>query len=68
MGRLRWLTAGKSHGRTLAVTVEGVPAGLALERPTWRSISPAASAATAAALARRSSTTKPTSSAASATV
>ena len=30
MGRLRWLTAGESHGRTLAVTVEGVPAGLAL--------------------------------------
>ncbi len=30
MGRLRWLTAGKSHGRSLAVTVEGVPAGLAL--------------------------------------
>jgi chorismate synthase len=30
MGRLRWLTAGESHGRTLAVTIEGVPAGLAL--------------------------------------
>jgi chorismate synthase len=30
MGRLRWLTAGESHGRTLGVTVEGVPAGLAL--------------------------------------
>ncbi len=30
MGRLRWLTAGESHGRSLAVTVEGVPAGLAL--------------------------------------
>jgi chorismate synthase len=30
MGRLRWLTAGESHGRTLAVTVEGVPAGLTL--------------------------------------
>ncbi|HEX2756286.1 MAG TPA: chorismate synthase [Candidatus Limnocylindrales bacterium] len=30
MGRLRWLTAGESHGRTLAVTVEGVPAGLPL--------------------------------------
>src|SRR4051812_36601766 len=28
MGRLRWLTAGESHGRSLAVTVEGVPAGL----------------------------------------
>jgi chorismate synthase len=30
MGRLRWLTAGESHGRSLAVTIEGVPAGLAL--------------------------------------
>ena len=26
----RFLTAGKSHGRTLGVTIEGVPAGLAL--------------------------------------
>jgi chorismate synthase len=30
MGRLRWLSAGESHGRTLAVTLEGVPAGLVL--------------------------------------
>jgi chorismate synthase len=30
VGRLRFLTAGESHGRSLAVTVEGVPAGLAL--------------------------------------
>ena len=30
MGRLRFLTAGESHGPTLAVTIEGVPAGLAL--------------------------------------
>ena len=30
MGRLRFLTAGESHGQTLAVTLEGVPAGLAL--------------------------------------
>ena len=30
MGRLRWLTAGESHGRSLAVTIEGVPAGLAI--------------------------------------
>jgi len=30
MGRLRWLTAGESHGRSLAVTIEGVPAGLGL--------------------------------------
>jgi len=30
MGRLRWLTAGESHGRSLAVTIEGVPAGLPL--------------------------------------
>ena len=28
MGRLRWLTAGESHGRSLGVIVEGVPAGL----------------------------------------
>jgi chorismate synthase len=28
--RLRWLTAGESHGRSLAVTIEGVPAGLPL--------------------------------------
>ena len=32
MGRLRWLTAGESHGRSLAVTVEGVPAGLPLDQ------------------------------------
>ena len=31
MGRLRWLTAGESHGRSLSVTIEGVPAGLALD-------------------------------------
>jgi chorismate synthase len=30
VGRLRFLTAGESHGRSLAVTIEGVPAGLAL--------------------------------------
>ena len=30
MGRLRFLTAGESHGQTLGVTLEGVPAGLAL--------------------------------------
>ncbi|HEU4920773.1 MAG TPA: chorismate synthase [Candidatus Limnocylindrales bacterium] len=30
MGRLRFLTAGESHGPTLGVTVEGVPAGLPL--------------------------------------
>jgi chorismate synthase len=30
MGRLRFLTAGESHGATLGVTIEGVPAGLAL--------------------------------------
>jgi chorismate synthase len=30
VGRLRFLTAGESHGRSLAVTLEGVPAGLAL--------------------------------------
>jgi chorismate synthase len=34
MGRLRWLTAGESHGRSLAVTVEGVPAGLRLDPAT----------------------------------
>ena len=28
MGRLRFLTAGESHGPTLGVTLEGVPAGL----------------------------------------
>jgi chorismate synthase len=31
MGRLRWLTAGESHGRSLGVTIEGVPAGLPLD-------------------------------------
>lgn len=31
MGRLRFLTAGESHGRTLGVIVEGIPAGLALD-------------------------------------
>jgi chorismate synthase len=30
VGRLRFLTAGESHGRSLAVTIEGVPAGLTL--------------------------------------
>jgi len=30
MARLRWLTAGESHGRSLGVVVEGVPAGLEL--------------------------------------
>ena len=30
MGRLRFLTAGESHGQALGVTVEGIPAGLAL--------------------------------------
>jgi chorismate synthase len=30
VGRLRFLTAGESHGPTLGVIVEGVPAGLAL--------------------------------------
>ncbi len=30
MGRLRFLTAGESHGQALGVTVEGLPAGLAL--------------------------------------
>ncbi len=30
MGRVRFLTAGESHGRTLATIVEGIPAGLAL--------------------------------------
>jgi chorismate synthase len=30
VGRLRFLTAGESHGRALGVIVEGVPAGLAL--------------------------------------
>ena len=28
MGRLRFLTAGESHGPALSVTIEGVPAGL----------------------------------------
>jgi chorismate synthase len=30
VGRLRFLTAGESHGQALGVTVEGLPAGLAL--------------------------------------
>ena len=30
MGRLRFLTAGESHGPALGVTLEGVPAGLGL--------------------------------------
>jgi chorismate synthase len=30
MGRLRFLTAGESHGPALAVTIEGIPAGLSL--------------------------------------
>ncbi len=30
VGRLRFLTAGESHGPTLSVTLEGIPAGLAL--------------------------------------
>jgi len=31
VGRLRFLTAGESHGRALGVIVEGIPAGLALD-------------------------------------
>ncbi|HEY6058004.1 MAG TPA: chorismate synthase, partial [Candidatus Limnocylindrales bacterium] len=34
MGRFRFLTAGESHGRSLGTTVEGVPAGLALDAAT----------------------------------
>ncbi len=34
MGRLRFLTAGESHGQALGVIVEGVPAGLALTADT----------------------------------
>ena len=34
MGRLRFLTAGESHGRSLGVTIEGVPAGLELSADT----------------------------------
>src|ERR1700690_4229504 len=30
MGRLRFLTAGESHGPALAATIEGIPAGLPL--------------------------------------
>ena len=30
MGAFRFLTAGESHGPTLGVTIEGVPAGLRL--------------------------------------
>jgi chorismate synthase len=32
VGRLRWQTAGESHGPALVATVEGVPAGVALTR------------------------------------
>lgn len=42
MSRLRWLTAGESHGPALVATVEGIPAGVAVT-----------SASLAAALARR---------------
>jgi hypothetical protein len=28
MGRLRFLTAGESHGPALSATIEGIPAGL----------------------------------------
>src|SRR5512135_624295 len=34
MGRLRFLTAGESHGQALAVTLEGIPAGLPLTAET----------------------------------
>jgi chorismate synthase len=34
VGRLRFLTAGESHGRALGVIVEGIPAGLALTADT----------------------------------
>jgi chorismate synthase len=36
MARLRWLTAGESHGRSLGVIVEGVPAGLPLSADLLR--------------------------------
>jgi chorismate synthase len=32
MARLRWLTAGESHGPELVVIVEGLPAGLTIDR------------------------------------
>jgi chorismate synthase len=31
VGRLRFLTAGESHGQGLGVTIEGIPAGLAID-------------------------------------
>jgi len=40
MSRLRWLSAGESHGRKLGIIVEGLPAGLPLDRSeidTWLS-------------------------------
>ena len=34
MGRVRFLTAGESHGQTLSATIEGIPAGLPLTADT----------------------------------
>jgi chorismate synthase len=33
MGTLRWLTAGESHGPALVATLDGLPAGVAIDRP-----------------------------------
>ncbi len=34
MSRLRWLTAGESHGPSLTILIEGIPAGLSLSSET----------------------------------
>ena len=34
MSRLRWLTAGESHGPSLTILIEGIPAGLSLSAET----------------------------------
>ena len=67
MGRLRWLTAGESHGRRWASRRGRAGGPRRCPRTSSPSTSPGASAATAAARARRSSTTGPRSSPASAT-
>ena len=55
MSAFRFLTAGESHGPALGVTVEGVPAGLALTADELAvDLARLVSAAMAAARARRS--------------
>ena len=67
MTAFRFLTAGESHGPTLAATLEGLPAGIPVTADAIAIDLRRRQGGTAAAPARRSSRTGPRSSPASAT-